>query len=727
MKYKGTGTFKKTITTILLCLAAITVLANNGETHEPSMTHRMMILAFQLGSILLAGKLVSIIFEKIKIPGVIGEIAAGILIGPYVMGCLPLPGLPEGLFPLNGSFPVSPELYGFCSIAAIVLLFTVGLETDIKLFMRYSLAGSLVGIGGALVSFVIGDLSAVLFSSMLFQHPVGFLSAPALFLGTISTATSVGISARILSEKHKLDSPEGITILAGAVIDDVIGIIILAVSLGIIAASSSGLIDWGHIGLISAKAIGIWLIATIIGIMAAQKIGLLLKLFRDRSTIAVMALALSLILAGLFEEAGLAMIVGAYIMGLSLSRTDINHVIREKLQPVASFLVPIFFVVMGMLVDVRMLASRNVIMFGTIYTAGAIIAKIIGCGLPMLFCNFNTRGALRIGVGMLPRGEVALIIAGIGLAAGILTKEIFGVSIMMTLLTTLAAPPLLVAMFKSSKSGLRHRVKNANTELRFSFPSEEVTVLLVNKLLESFQSEDFFTHVLSRTDHIYQLRKDSTIINFRRTDNDIIFQCDESHVTFVNTAMYEIIAELEIALEELKKPIDSSAIALKLQKNTITAKARKSLARLISIKNLTPYLKGNNKKEIIEELLSILDKAKMVKDVKSASKAVWLRENTMSTGMQYGIALPHAKTDAVTSLVCAIGLKKEGVDFNSMDGLPSSIFVLILSPKTTSGPHVEFLSTISQILDEEGRESLLTCTTAVEMYSVLTGRQGSRH
>ena len=122
MKHNRTGALKTNIITILLCLTAITVLANNGETHEPSMTHRMMILAFQLGSILLAGKLVGIIFEKIKIPGVIGEISAGILIGPYMMGCLPLPGLPEGLFPPNGSFPVSPELYGFCSIAAIVLL-----------------------------------------------------------------------------------------------------------------------------------------------------------------------------------------------------------------------------------------------------------------------------------------------------------------------------------------------------------------------------------------------------------------------------------------------------------------------------------------------------------------------------------------------------------------------------------------------------------------------------
>ena len=146
------------------------------------MTHRMMVLSLQLGCILFIAKLSAALFEKMRLPGVLGEIAGGILIGPFFLGSIPLPSLPHGLFPMTGAFPVSPELYGFCSVAAIVLLFDAGLETDVALFMRYSIAGCAVGIGGVLGSFLLGDLTAVWFSHMLFKEPLTFMSPPALFL-----------------------------------------------------------------------------------------------------------------------------------------------------------------------------------------------------------------------------------------------------------------------------------------------------------------------------------------------------------------------------------------------------------------------------------------------------------------------------------------------------------------------------------------------------------------
>lgn len=301
------------------------------------MTHRMMLLMLQLGVILFIARIGNMLLERMRMPGVLGELMAGVLIGPYLLGALPMPGLPHGLFPLGEGFPLSPELYGICSLAAIVLLFMVGLETDIKLFLRYSVAGSLVGVGGVTASFILGDTLCSVFSSSLFGQHYGFMDAPCLFLGIISTATSVGITARILADQKKVDSPEGVTVLAGAVIDDVLGIILLAIGLGVITASTAtGSLDWAHIAIIAGKAGGIWLGATVIGLAVSHRISLLLKWFGDRSSIAVMALGLALILAGLFEEAGLAMIVGAYVMGLSLSKTDISHVVRERLSPIAN-------------------------------------------------------------------------------------------------------------------------------------------------------------------------------------------------------------------------------------------------------------------------------------------------------------------------------------------------------------------------------------------------------
>lgn len=290
----------------LVVLLANPAFASTAGPGANGMTDRMMRLMIQLGVIVFVARLGRMLFTRIKLPGVLGELFAGIVLGPYFLGGIAFPGFEQGLFPLNGAFPLSPELYGICSFAAIILLFVAGLETDLKLFLRFSITGTLVGIGGVFLSFIVGDLLTILFAEMVLGKEIGFFDAPALFLGVISTATSVGITARVLSDKRKLDSPEGVTILAGAVIDDVLGIILLAIVLGIISAShASGNVDWGHIGLIAVKAIGIWMAVTALGLTFANRISGLLKWFRDKTAIAVMALGLALIVAALFEEAGL--------------------------------------------------------------------------------------------------------------------------------------------------------------------------------------------------------------------------------------------------------------------------------------------------------------------------------------------------------------------------------------------------------------------------------------
>jgi Kef-type K+ transport system membrane component KefB/mannitol/fructose-specific phosphotransferase system IIA component (Ntr-type) len=726
---------KAFIVLAVLWLCSSTAFANAGadEGQAPDMTHRMMVLAIQLGLILIAARLGNMLLQKWRMPGVVGELLAGVLIGPYLLGAVPLSflGFPDGLFYVDplimaGDFPISPELYGICAVASIVLLFMVGLETDLRLFMRYSLAGTLVGVGGVAVSFVLGDLTAVLLFRIFFKETVGFLSAPCLLLGIISTATSVGITARLLSEKRKLDSPEGVTILAGAVIDDVLGIILLAIGMGVITASqASGGINWGHIALIALKAVGVWLAATAAGLLAARKISTLLKWFKERSAIAIMALGLALILAGLFEEAGLAMIVGAYVMGLSLSRSDIRFVVAEKVHPVSVFFVPVFFTVMGMLVNVRLLMKPEVLLFGLIYTLVAAASKIIGCGVPALFCNFNMRGALRIGAGMLPRGEVTLIIAGVGLAAGLLDQSVFGVVVFMTLAAAMFAPPLVVKLFSHPGSGLRVEGESkTESALKFSFPSKDTADMLVAKLFHVFESEGFFVHTIDRRLRICQLLKDDVVIGFQQKGTDIAFDCMDTEIPMVSAAMYEVVGELEQTLNELRKPVDAKAIVRRLQSSVPPSRA--GMARMpdyVSRDLLNPALTGDTKEEIIRELLGMLDAKGLIANFDEALNAVLQREAGMSTGMQYGIAVPHGRTDVVHNLICAVGLKREGMDFDSIDGEPTRIFVLTLSPISKPAPHVQFMSTISQILNAEGREALLEAETAEGMYDTLIRRR----
>ena len=695
-----------------------------AEGHnEPNMTHRMMMLVIQLGIIIFAAKIGNILFEKMKMPGVLGELAAGMIIGPYLLGGIPFYGFAEGLFPSIGNYPVTPELYGFCTVASIILLFMVGMETDLSLFMKFSVAGSFVGIFGVVFSFLGGDLLAVYLSGFISSKPLSFLSPEALFLGVISTATSVGITARVLSEKRKMDSSEGVTILAGAVIDDVLGIIILAVVFGILTASkASGTIDWAHIGLIAVKTISIWLVATALGLILSRKISNFLKTFKSRSSIALMGFGLALILAGLFEEAGLAMIIGAYIMGLSISGTDVRNVIQEKLHPIYDFLVPIFFCVMGMLVDFKALNSPPIIIFGLIYSAVAIIAKIVGCSIPSLFFNFNTIGALRIGIGMVPRGEVALIVAGIGLTAGFLPSNIFGVSIIMTLITTLASPPLLVAVF-NDKKGMRSEIKaEEESSIKMDFPSSQINKLVLDNLINLFESEGFYVHLIDHEKMIYQLRKDVTIISLSLENKSIIFNCKKENEHFIYTSLYMVMGDIENTLKGLLVPLDKKEIAKKIQQKTNKSKNTFDLSIYLKSELIEPNLKGNNKEEIINELIKLVSKNKDIKDLSQVEKAVWERENGMSTGMQHGIAIPHGKTDAVNRLICAIGIKKEGIDFDSLDGEPSKIFIITLSPKNAPAPHVQFMSAVSQVLTEENRKKILSIKSAKELYKIFTGK-----
>jgi Kef-type K+ transport system membrane component KefB len=296
------------LTSLSLCFAS----ANHEEIVE-----RMPNLVMQLGIIIFAARIGSILFEKMKIPGVLGELFIGILIGPYLLGAIPIVGFPNGIFgSANHSFPIQPELYGISIVASIILLFLSGLETDIDMFIKFSLAGSIIGISGIVFSFVTGAVTAMYFLNLSFFDP------KCLFLGIMSTATSVGITARILSERKKTDTPEGVTIMAGAVIDDVLGVILLAIVMGIsVLSMSGGRISWSKIGFLAFKEIGIWLGFTLLGLYFAHKIGRFLKRFKNHIVFSILAFSFALVIAGLFERAGLAMIIGAYVVGFTLSKT----------------------------------------------------------------------------------------------------------------------------------------------------------------------------------------------------------------------------------------------------------------------------------------------------------------------------------------------------------------------------------------------------------------------
>ena len=422
---------------------------------EQDFTELVTRLVFQLAVILVAAKIGGEVCGRyLRVPPVLGELVGGIIIGPFALGGFSF----FGLAPLfndaaeaakaSGGIPISLELFSLSQIAAVVLLFAAGLETDLKQFLRFAGPASLVALGGVVLPFAFGMGATMLFKPGGLSGDALLYSA--LFMGAVMTATSVGITARVLGDRQKLDTPEGVTVLAGAVVDDVLGILVLTVVVGL---STGEGVSAPEVALIGGKALGFWLALMVGGILLANYISRAFGAFRVAGSGLGLALALAFLSAGLAESFGLAMIIGAYSIGLALSGTTLARRLEESITAVYHALVPIFFVVMGMMVDVT--AMGGVVLFGTVITVLAIVGKVVGCGLPALGTGFNRRGAWRIGIGMLPRGEVALIVAGIGLSRGVIGADLFGVSIMMTIVTTLLAPIIMVSAFEKGGPGRR--------------------------------------------------------------------------------------------------------------------------------------------------------------------------------------------------------------------------------------------------------------------------------
>jgi Kef-type K+ transport system membrane component KefB len=518
---------------ILVCTTIASAAADGAPEHvrvSPSLremddwgdharTARIMLILVQIAIMLAAAKLAGWMAERIKVPGVIGELLAGVIIGPYVLGQfiqIPLAGHWSPLFPapVGGEWPVNDVIWSMAQFASIVLLFITGLHTDLKQFLKYVGPATLVAVVGLLAPFALGAgvvLFVPTFNVMASGSPGESAMVPALFVGAILAATSIGITARVLGDINKLDTPEGVTILGAAVLDDVLGIIALAIVGGI---ASAGAVSAGAVGMIAFKAFGFWIGLTGVVLLLSKHIERALARVRYGGAMVGLALALAFLGSAAAESFGLAFIIGAYSIGLGLSRTGMAHTLMEKLDPIGDFIVPIFFAALGMLVNVRaMVASWEVVIFGLAITAVAIVGKLVGCGAAALPTGFNTRGAYRIGLGMLPRGEVALIVAGIGLSRQIVGEVVFGVSIMMTLITTIIAPILLVPAFSRGGSGLRRpsektpRLPSASMMPGFDVAlPEAMRDLFVDRLLKAAEESGWQPSYENADENIYLLR-----------------------------------------------------------------------------------------------------------------------------------------------------------------------------------------------------------------------------
>lgn len=698
---------------------------SGGSASDENIYHVITQLMMQIAVTLIGAWIGGKISAKIRIPEVVGQIIVGVLLSPSLLGGMPIPFIFEnGIFPKMEGKMISTELHSIMGMSSVILLFHAGLETNLKLFLRSAFKGLLVGSGGVIIPLIMIDIASSFFTKQPLFHPVN------LMMGVVGVATSVGITAQILSKEKKIDSIEGLIILSAAVIDDVLGIIVLSIVLGISQVLLSGatfsLELFKSIGFISLRVVLIWLLCTILGIVFAKRIAHFLKVvFKNKEEITIMALLLAFILGAIFEKGGISMIIGAYIVGLSLSNTDLAYVIKEKLKPIYAFFVPMFFVGSGIMIDSSIFLNKHVVLMGVVMSFVGLLAKFLGAGATSLFFGLNLLGASRVGAGMIPRGEVALIVAGMGMASGILNKELFGVAIVLTLSSDLFSPILFSALIKIKKPGSKKEVDHNEEKIRTEIDviNEGYRDMIVSKFLTELENVDFYVNKMEQ-EEVYNIRKDEIFTSLYIEENSkVALYCDPKDLEFFKTALIESLAELIKNTSLLKDRIDTSKISMQFQSIKEPEDKLAELQKYLRKDLINMDLKSKYKHDLIREMIDFFAQRTGTSKEKAdiLYEEIIERERGMSTGMQNGIALPHTKTDVVDKIELIFGIKKDGIDFESLDGKPSNIFIMLLTPKVLYTDHIRVLSLISSKLGhKETREAILSAKNEEEIFNIFS-------
>jgi Kef-type K+ transport system membrane component KefB len=380
--------------------------------------HEYDVLLFSLFAIFVAAKAIGEIFERLKLPPVLGEIFAGVIMGPFALGWI----------------QSSDPLTAIAEIGAIFVLFNAGLEVSPNELIKVGRTAVLVAVAGVIGPFVLG------FAYMRWR---GDALTESVFVGAAMVATSVGITARVLGDMGVLSSRAAKIILGAAVFDDILGMLLLAVVDGL---AQNGGVHWGRLAALAVEAVLFALFMIFIGPRILCKLRPGVSRLSTRNAPLIVALMVCLGLSFAAAKIGMAAIIGAFFAGMIFSEYSPEWDLLPRVHAITEFLGPFFFFSIGSQLDIK-LFNGSVLLVASILTALAVVSKVLGCGLPLLREGWNT--ALSVGVGMMPRGEVALIVALVGLNSQIIAQSTYAVVIFMTAVTTVLAPPLLRVLLRN--------------------------------------------------------------------------------------------------------------------------------------------------------------------------------------------------------------------------------------------------------------------------------------
>ena len=407
------------------------------------MSHLLQFILL-LAIIVAAAKLAGAASQRLRQPSVFGEILVGLLLGPTLLNILAWPlFLPHD--PAHA--PLLGVVRDLAELGVLLLMFIAGLETDLPEMRRVGKVAFWSAAGGVVLPFAGGVAVASAFGLPAFWEGI--------FIGTILTATSVSISAQTLIELGALRTREGSTILGAAVIDDVMGIIVLSF---VVAFARGGQVHYWQFGVVVLRMALYFALAVAAGRLLAPFARWAEGLGVSQGLLAAVLVATFLYAWAAEYFGGVAAITGSYLAGVLFAQTDLKAQIDDGIHPLTySMLVPVFFVAIGLQANARELGGQ--VAFTITLVLVAIVAKAVGCGATARLLGFDNAESVRVGVGMISRGEVGLIVAGYGLGHGIIARDVFSASVIMVLATTMVTPPLLRLAFPRGEARPRRYVE----------------------------------------------------------------------------------------------------------------------------------------------------------------------------------------------------------------------------------------------------------------------------
>ena len=391
-------------------------------------------IVITISILLFAAKIFAELFHRLKLPVVLGELLAGIIVGPFALGSLPF-------FDGKPLVVLDETVRHIGEISAIVILFIAGLEITPREFLRGGAASFTVGAVGVIVPFFVGYFVFTTF---------GLNALETLLIATALTATSIAISIQVLTELRKMQSHEARLILGAAIVDDILAIAVLSVVTTMVQTGNTSL-DIMNITFLILKILGLFAALVIGAVLIVPRLLHLETLWKSKGSIEGITTAAFFGAAGIAAFIGLSPIVGAFAAGMAVASTRVINRVEEYVDKLEIIFAPLFFAIIGAQVDLRGV-NLNVLFLSGIIVSIAIVTKLVGCGLPSMIFVKKRSKAMKVGIGMISRGEVGLIVAGVGVSSGVLTADIYTSIIIMVAVTTIITPIWLKRSYRKDSS-----------------------------------------------------------------------------------------------------------------------------------------------------------------------------------------------------------------------------------------------------------------------------------